>query len=164
MTYWEENMGERPYWLPPFVTSWKFIRCYSYVRFNSCVSKPTATTRERTKKPGTRGCPAGSVKCAVAARHEVNHAARRADCPVARSKRYRLLVKPVDVFSAFVSASAELSDKQGELVSDGKSLVVTMPEIHNVTDYILSIPVPYLPSHSGDGSLCLCLSSDACCA
>ncbi|MBP1736930.1 MAG: multidomain protein with s-layer y region, hyr domain [Oscillospiraceae bacterium] len=52
------------------------------------------------------------------------------------------------------SAAAALSDAQGELISGGKSLVVTMPEIDGVTGYMLGIPVPSLSSDSG-GSLTL---------
>ena len=51
------------------------------------------------------------------------------------------------------SASATLSDTQGKLISGGKSLVITMPEIDDVTDYILGIPVSSLSSDSGNGSL-----------
>ncbi len=51
------------------------------------------------------------------------------------------------------SASAALSDKQGKLISGGKSIVITMPEIDDVTHYILGIPVSSLSSDSGNGSL-----------
>jgi len=53
------------------------------------------------------------------------------------------------------SASAAVSGTQGKLISGGKSLVITMPGIDDVTDYILGIPVSGLSSDSGDGSLTL---------
>ncbi|MPM34889.1 hypothetical protein SDC9_81479 [bioreactor metagenome] len=53
------------------------------------------------------------------------------------------------------SALAALPDAQGALISGGKSLVVTMPEIDGVTTYALSLPVSGLSSGSADGSLTL---------
>ena len=52
-------------------------------------------------------------------------------------------------------ASAALPGAQSALISAGKSVVVTMPDIDGVTSYTLSMPVSGLSSGSGDGSLTL---------
>ena len=51
------------------------------------------------------------------------------------------------------SASAALSDAQSELISGGKLLMITMPEIDDVSGYTLGIPVSGLSSTKGKGSL-----------
>jgi hypothetical protein len=53
------------------------------------------------------------------------------------------------------SASVLLSGSQDKLVSGGKSLVITMPEIDDVSDYILGIPVSGLSSDRANGALTL---------
>ncbi len=52
------------------------------------------------------------------------------------------------------SASAAVSDTQSKLIAGGKSIVISMPEIDDVTDYVLGIPVSGLSTNSG-GSLTL---------
>jgi hypothetical protein len=51
------------------------------------------------------------------------------------------------------TASAKLSDTQGRQISDGKSLVVTLPSIPGVTVYSIVIPVQSLSSAGGGGSV-----------
>lgn len=52
-------------------------------------------------------------------------------------------------------AESELSTEQSGLIFDGKSLVVTMPEIDCVTDYAIGIPVSGLSAENIEGSITL---------